>query len=132
MPHYQTTDTFALVSDHKSDRSRQIHTVHGLSAHICADEPDAFLLQFFNGSYNICYFCNRCIVDRTGGCLRYCGSQSDSTSLRYDNAMRAGQVRCTDDRTEIVRIFYIVQKDQKRRFTLLFCLARMSSTVLYS
>ena len=41
--------------------------------------------------------------------------------LGDDNTMGSGQVGCTDDRAQIMRIFDIIKNDNKGIFTLLFC-----------
>ena len=62
---YQTSNTFAFVSDHQTNRSFQIHAVHHIPIHICTDEPESLFFQFFHGFHQIGDFCYRCVIQRT-------------------------------------------------------------------
>lgn len=111
-----------LRTDDNGHRAGEISLIQGRGAVCCsAIDPDALILEGFDGGSEITDPGHRHILHRTGGSLGYHSCKTGISALGNDNAVGAGTFCRSQDCAKIVGIGDLVANHDKRCLSPFLC-----------
>ena len=107
---YKAGSAVALTAEHDADRAvPEVHLIVVLAADFGSVNPESLFLEFVDRIADVGHLGDRHMFKCACRCLLYRSSHAAGAPLGDNDAVHAEHIRAADDRTEVVRVFDIIQ-----------------------